>query len=100
MCESNQEALIDALDDALGIMGVARGSLASTGSLATITQGGHQARATFDHRADDLRAVTLDGEDMIDQLLAVGMAGGHVSGLERTGSELAVKAWYPDQEQD
>ena len=98
MCETNRDALVDALDDALGIVGVARGSLASTGSLAKITQAGHLARSTFDHRADDLRAVTLDGEDMLEQLLAVGMAGGHVSGFERTGSGLAVKAWYPDQE--
>jgi prephenate dehydrogenase len=98
MCETNRDALIDALDDALGIIGVARGSLASTGSLDKITQGGHLARSNFDHRADDLRSVTLDGEELIDQLLAVGMAGGHVSGFERIGSELAIKAWYPDQE--
>jgi prephenate dehydrogenase len=98
MCEANQEALIDALDDALGIMGVARGSLASTGSHAKITQAGHLARTAFDHRADDLRAVTLDGDDLVDQLLAVGMAGGHVAGLERTESGLVVQASYPDQE--
>ncbi len=62
MCEANREALVDALDDALGIMGVARGSLASTGSLAKITQAGHQARARFDGRADELTAVTLEGD--------------------------------------
>jgi prephenate dehydrogenase len=98
MCETNREALVDALDDALGIMGVARGSLASTGSLAKITQAGHLARARFDGRADELTAVTLEGAEMVDQLLAVGMAGGHVSGFERTPSGLAIKAWYPDQE--
>ena len=54
MCETNRDALVDALDDALGIIGVARGSLASTGSLAKITQAGHLARSNFDHRADDL----------------------------------------------
>jgi len=42
--------------------------------------------------------VTLEGAEMVDQLLAVGMAGGHVSGFERTPSGLAIKAWYPDQE--
>ncbi len=98
MCETNRDALVDALDDALGILGVARGSLASTGSLAKITPAGHLARAHFAGRADDLAAVTLEGAEMIDQLLAVGMAGGHISGLERSASGLAVTAWYPDQE--
>ena len=83
MCETNRDALIDALDDALGIIGVARGSLASTGSLVKITQGGHLARVELRPPGGRTRAVTLDGEDMIDQLLAVGMAGGHVSGFER-----------------
>lgn len=95
MCETNREALIDALDDALGIMGVARGSLASTGSLLKIAEAGHQARAEFDQRADELAAVTLDGDELTDQLLAVGAAGGHVSGVQRTDDGLTVSAWYP-----
>jgi prephenate dehydrogenase len=98
MCETNRDALIDAMDDALGIMGVARGSLASTGSLFKIAEAGHHARAEFDRRADNLGAVTLDGDDLIDQLLAVGAAGGHVTGLQRTGSGLVISAWYPDGE--
>ena len=58
MCETNREALVDALDDALGLMGVARGSLASTGSLLKLAEGGHLARGQFDAariraRADD-----------------------------------------------
>ncbi len=48
MCETNRDALIDAMDDALGIMGVARGSLASTGSLFKIAEAGHLARSRFD----------------------------------------------------
>jgi prephenate dehydrogenase len=98
MCETNRDALVDALDDALGILGVARGSLASTGSLLKITEGGHQARGRYDQRADGLFSVTLDGEDLIDQLLAVGAAGGHVSGIARTPSGLVADAWYPDTE--
>lgn len=96
MCEANRKALIDALDDALGILGVARGSLASTGSLQKITAAGHQARVEFAGRSAGLSSVTLAGDDMVDQLLAVGMAGGHVSGIEHRPAGLAVSAWYPD----
>ncbi len=98
MCETNRDALIDAMDDALGILGVARGSLASTGSLFKIAEAGHLARARFDGRSDQLAEVKLDGADMVDQLLAVGAAGGHVSQIDRSGGELVISAWYPDEE--
>jgi prephenate dehydrogenase len=98
MCETNRDALIDAMDDALGIMGVARGSLASTGSLFKIAEAGHLARARFAARGDRLAEIKLDDDDLVDQLLAVGAAGGHVSGLTRSGSSLVVTAWYPDEE--
>ena len=98
MTETNRDALIDATDDALGILGVARGSLASTGSLLKIAEAGHAARNRFEQRGDELSAVTLDGDDLLDQLLAVGAAGGHVSGIERTGNGLSISAWYPDEE--
>jgi prephenate dehydrogenase len=84
------------MDDALGIMGVARGSLASTGSLLRVAEAGHRARTAFDGRADQLVQVRLDGDDMVDQLLSVGAAGGHVSGIDRGGHGLTVQAWYPD----
>ena len=97
MCEGNRDALIDALDDALGLLGVARGSLASTGSLNKITEGGHQARAAF--AAPRLRpaAGALAGDDLVDQLLAVGAAGGHVTGVSGAAGRLVVRAWYPDE---
>jgi prephenate dehydrogenase len=97
MCETNREELVGALDDALGLLGVARGSLASTGSLAKIAEGGHLARRAFDDRGADLQPTTLRGDDLIEQLLAVGAAGGHVSGLVRESAGLAVRAWYPDE---
>ena len=97
MCEGNRDALIDALDDALGLLGVARGSLASTGSLNKITEGGHQARQAFVHRGSDLLPVSLTGDDLADQLLAVGAAGGHVTGVTRSAGGLVVRAWYPDE---
>src|SRR5205807_3853563 len=42
MCEGNRDALLDAVDDALGRLGAARGSLASTGALAATLQAGHR----------------------------------------------------------
>jgi prephenate dehydrogenase len=44
MCEGNRAALLAAVDDALGRLGAARGSLASTGGLAATVNAGHQAR--------------------------------------------------------
>jgi len=44
MCEGNRPALLAAVDDALGRLGAARGSLASTGGLAATVNAGHRAR--------------------------------------------------------
>lgn len=97
MCESNRKALIGAMDDALGILGVARGSLASTGSLQKLTSGGHESRLAFEHRGQQLVPLTLAGEDMIDQLISVGAAGGHVVGIKGTGADMEASVWYPDE---
>lgn len=97
MCESNRKALVGAMDDLLGILGVARGSLASTGSLQKLTSGGHEARLAFENRGDQLTQLTLSGEDMIDQLISVGSAGGHVTSIQGTGDDLEASVWYPDE---
>ncbi len=96
MCETNRDALVDALDDALGLMGVARGSLASTGSLFKLAEGGHLARGRFEARGAGLQPMTLGGQDLIEQLLAVGAAGGYVTGLAAAGADLRVQARYPE----
>ncbi|HEY1974485.1 MAG TPA: prephenate dehydrogenase, partial [Pseudonocardia sp.] len=44
MCEGNRAGLLAAVDDALGRLGAARGSLASTGGLAATVNAGHAAR--------------------------------------------------------
>lgn len=95
MCETNREALVDALDDALGLMGVARGSLGSTGSLFKLTEGGHAARGEFEARGSGFEPMTLSGDDLIEQLLAVGAAGGYVTGLHGSVADLTVHARYP-----
>ncbi len=97
MCEANRSALVDAMDDALGILGVARASLASTGSLQKLTSGGHAARAAFDHRAENLVGLSLTGEDMVDQLLSVGSAGGYVTGVSGSGPDLRIDVRYPEE---
>ena len=94
MCESNSKAL---MDDALGILGVARGSLASTGSLQKLTSGGHQARLAYEHRRESLRPLVLDGDDLLDQLISVGSAGGHVTAIAGTGAATQVHVRYPDE---
>ena len=95
MCESNRWPLLEAVDDALGILGVARGSLASTGALAKLTEAGHQARMNFENRGHTLHPVTLSGPDLIDELLTIGPGGGHVTGITGAGEDLRVDAWYP-----
>src|SRR5690606_12067916 len=57
--QPNRRALVKAMDDVLGILGVARGSLASTGSLVKITEAGHAARLRFQERGSDLAPLTL-----------------------------------------
>lgn len=97
MCEGNREALVGVMDESLGLLGVARGSLSSTGQLAKITENGHAARMAFEHRGSGLTQVSMFGEDLLDQLLAVGASGGHVSALTRSGSGLKVTGWFPDE---
>lgn len=44
MCEGNRDALLAAVDDALGRLGAMRGALASTGGLAATVEAGYRAR--------------------------------------------------------
>ncbi len=44
MCEGNRDALLAAVDDALGRLGAMRGALASTGGLAATVRAGHAGR--------------------------------------------------------
>lgn len=94
MCESNKDPLIDAFDDALGILGVARGSLASTGSLDKLTQAGHAARVAFEHRSDALVDVELV-DPTVGDLSRIGQAGGYVTGIRRTLSGRTITGSAP-----
>jgi prephenate dehydrogenase len=86
MCEGNRDALLDAVDDALGRLGAARGSLASTGALAATLQAGHRARQSFEarYRTGDTADVDLTTPAALRRLREIGRSGGRVVALEGT----------------
>ncbi|HEX6343400.1 MAG TPA: prephenate dehydrogenase [Umezawaea sp.] len=85
MCEGNRTALLDAVDDALGRLGAARGSLASTGGLAKTIDAGHRARTALDaQRVAERTDVTIDlgSAGVAEALRALGARGGRIVSLE------------------
>lgn len=84
MCEGNRAALLAALDDALGRLGAARGSLASTGGLAATLRAGHDGRAAFDAARTDRREVRIDLDgspsDLLEAMRELGRSGGRIVG--------------------
>lgn len=93
MCEGNRTALVEALDDALGRLGAARGSLASTGSLQATVRAGHLARRAFDaSRGDGGPTVQVDlaAHTAFERLREIGRAGGRVTALHGTRCDVAL----------
>jgi prephenate dehydrogenase len=88
MCEGNRDALLAAVDDALGRLGAARGSLASTGGLAATIQAGHVARRTFDTTRDAARdnivQVDLSTSGALKRLRELAHEGARVTALQDT----------------
>jgi len=87
MTEGNRAALLPALDAALGMLGAARGSLASTGSLGAPLSAGHagaQALAKARDASHSSVRIDLRAPDAGEALLALGEQGGRVSGLRGT----------------
>jgi prephenate dehydrogenase len=85
MCEGNRAGLLEALDDALGRLGAARGSLASTGSLGATIATGHRSRESYDQFAAterDKLVIRLDAPDAMAELAELGRRGGRVVGLD------------------
>ncbi|EHR63633.1 prephenate dehydrogenase [Saccharomonospora cyanea] len=85
MTEGNRTALLPVLDEALGALGAARGSLASTGGLASTIDAGHKAaRKLAEHRHAPTTSVRvrLSAPDARDALLAVGERGGYVTAFD------------------
>ncbi|APU12264.1 MULTISPECIES: prephenate dehydrogenase [Actinoalloteichus] len=81
MCEGNRDELLAAIDDALGRLGVARGSLATTGSLAATINHGHLSRTQWIESktlpTGEFQVQFLD-PDAPAELRALGEAGGRV----------------------
>lgn len=91
MCEGNRDALLDAVDDALGRLGAARGALASTGSLAATVEAGHTARLEWERltgpTAGGTRGTTrvdLTAPGALAHLVELGRTGSRVTALEGT----------------
>ncbi|MQA12044.1 MAG: prephenate dehydrogenase [Pseudonocardiaceae bacterium] len=85
MCEGNGTRLLSVVDDALGRLGAARGSLASTGSLAATLKAGHHGRQSLDAaRAEPRNGVRVDlrAPDASDGLAAIGARGGRITALD------------------
>lgn len=93
MCEGNRSALLAALDDALGRLGAARGSLASTGGLAATLSAGHDARGTLDAAREDRRElrIDLDGtpSELLEAMRELGRSGGRIIGWTSEALEAA-----------
>lgn len=92
MCEGNRNALLEAVDDALGRLGAARGSLASTGALEATIRAGHLARQSFDGarngarngaRSDTIQ-IDLAVPGALNRLREIGRQGGRVIAVHNT----------------
>jgi len=86
MCEGNRGPLLDAVDDALGRLGAARGALASTGGLAATVRAGNAARAELLalRSTEEREEVRIDLTDVeaFDDLRSLGAGGGRVLRFE------------------
>jgi prephenate dehydrogenase len=80
MCEGNRAGLLAALDEALGRLGAARGSLASTGGLAATINPGHAARQRW-RAARQAPEVRVARDTKPQQLRELGQAGEVIVGF-------------------
>jgi prephenate dehydrogenase len=76
MCEGNRDALLGAVDDALGRLGAMRGALASTGGLTATVTAGHAARQRWAAARSHREArVALTGRAPLVTLRRLGREG-------------------------
>jgi len=98
LCEGNRNALLEAVDDALGRLGAARGSLASTGALEATIRAGHRARQAFDAAfdtarngaPDDTMHIDLATPGALNRLREIGQQGGRVIALQATRCQVEL----------
>ncbi|MEC3978837.1 prephenate dehydrogenase [Amycolatopsis sp. H20-H5] len=85
MTEGNRDALLPILDEALGRLGAARGSLASTGGLAATINAGYEGSQAFAvHRDLEFAGVRVDltAPDAREGLVALGERGGRIIAID------------------
>lgn len=78
MCANNTVAVVEALDEALGLLGAARAALGQTGGPGPIVRSGHAARAAYERIAAERPAISgidFDAPDWRDQLAEAGRRG-------------------------
>ncbi len=79
MCEGNRDALLGAVDDALGRLGAMRGALASTGGLAATVHAGHEGRRRW-AAAREPQRVRVSPRGPLARLREIGRRGDVVVG--------------------
>jgi prephenate dehydrogenase len=85
MTEGNRAALLPVLDEALGRLGAARGSLASTGGLAATINAGYEGVQALAESRSATRAggrVNLTAPDARTGLIALGERGGRITAID------------------
>jgi prephenate dehydrogenase len=80
MCEGNRDALLAAVDDALGRLGAMRGALASTGGLAATVRAGHAGRLRWAAARDPQPVHVRRGATTPAELREIGRRGDAVVG--------------------
>jgi prephenate dehydrogenase len=94
MCEGNRASLLAALDDALGRLGAARGSLASTGGLLATLTAGHDGRSALEAARLDRREVRIDlagtPAEHLEAMRDLGRTGGRIIGWTAEALEAAA----------
>jgi prephenate dehydrogenase len=92
MTEGNRVALLDAVDDALGRLGAARGSLASTGGLKSTVDAGHTARTALEDLAttERMTATVPLNDTALQRLRELGERGGRVVVLSEQAASVEL----------
>ncbi|WP_054816905.1 prephenate dehydrogenase [Nocardia arizonensis] len=77
ICEPNRDALLSVIDDALTVLTAARDSLSAEGSLAELTEAGHDGRLEYDTlRRWEITGVRPGDHDWTARLREAGRDGG------------------------
>lgn len=77
ICEPNAAALLEVLDETLTVLTAARDSLAETGSLAELTEAGHDARQRYETTQRwEITDIRPGDHDWLERLAQAGRSGG------------------------